>query len=125
MRILANRLAFLVVATVTLGGIAATTRPADEATDAKKVTLKGTMQCARCSLHEAGVTKCADVLSVKEGENTVNYYITQEGKAKTESHVCNGTKADVSVTGVVSEKEGKHYIAATKIEGGGSGEHAH
>ena len=119
MRTKAYRFALLVVATVALAGIA---RAADKP---KEVTLKGTMQCARCSLHESGVTKCADVLTVKDGDKSVNYYITQDGKSKTASHVCNDSKADVSVTGVVSEKDGKHHIAATKIEGGASGEHAH
>ena len=108
MRTLSKRLALLAIATVALLGVAR----ADDA--AKEVTLKGTMQCAKCSLKEAAA--CADVLTVKDGDKTTNYYISENGKTKTAEHICAGSKDGVSVTGVVSEKDGKHYIAASKIE---------
>ena len=108
MRILSNRLALLAVATIALVGVVR----ADDA--AKETTLTGTMLCAKCSLKEA--TVCTDVLQVKDGDKTVNYYITQDGKSKTSGHVCAGSKDGVSVTGVVSDKDGKKMIAASKIE---------
>jgi hypothetical protein len=121
MRILTNRLALLVAATIAIVG-AGVVRAEDAP---KEVTLTGTMQCAKCSLHEAGVTTCTDVLTVKDGDKTVNYYIIQDGKVKTASHVCKDSKDGVSVTGVVSEKDGKKTIAASKIDAGGTGAHDH
>jgi len=38
----------------------------------KEVTLKGTMVCGKCTLKLKGVTKCTNVLQVKEGGKTVN-----------------------------------------------------
>lgn len=86
------------------------------ADDAKEVTLKGTLTCAKCSLHEG--TQCQNVLQVKEGDTTTNYYLL-DNKLSKDSHsaVCRGSKEGVSVTGVVSEKDGKKWITASKIEG--------
>ena len=87
---------------------------ADDA--AKEVTLKGTRLCAKCNLKVAD--KCQDVLQVKEGDATVNYYMSdlKDSKVVKSGHVCNGSKENVSVTGVVSEKDGKKWIAVSKVE---------
>lgn len=86
---------------------------AEEAATA--VTLKGTMVCAKCELHEGDM--CQDVLKVKDGDKVVLYYLT-EGKTAKDFHknVCHGPKENVSVTGVVGEKDGKKTIEARKIE---------
>ena len=86
---------------------------ADEAS--KEVTLKGTMECAKCVLHQGD--KCQNVLKVKEGDKDVLYYLAQN-KVSTDYHknVCSAPKENVSVTGTVSEKDGKNMIEATKIE---------
>ena len=117
MRILSNRLALLAVATLALVGVA-------RAEDAKEVTLTGTMQCAKCSLHEEGVTTCQDVLTVKDGDKETKYYIAA-GDAQKAAHVCKGTKDGVTVTGTVETKDGKQVLTASKVEGGGSGGHDH
>ena len=62
MRVVSSGLAMVALALAGLIGVAR----ADDA--AKEVTLKGTMQCAKCSLHEEGATKCQDVLTVKDGD---------------------------------------------------------
>jgi hypothetical protein len=83
---------------------------------AKDVTLKGTMKCGKCMLHETKA--CADVLEVKDGDKTVHYYIAKNDVSKgLHKNVCHDEKADITVTGTVSEKDGKMTIAATKIEG--------
>jgi hypothetical protein len=48
----------------------------------------------------------------------VKYYLTDNKISKT-SHkdVCGAPKENVSVTGLVSEKDGKKMIEASKIEG--------
>ena len=41
------------------------------------------------------------------------------------SHVCKGTKDNVTITGTVAEKDGKQMLTATKVDGGGEGGHKH
>lgn len=86
------------------------------AEDAKTVTLKGTMECAKCVLHEGA--ECQSVLLVKEGDQTTKYYLTDNTLSK-DSHaaVCKTAKEDVTITGTLEDKDGKHYLTATKIEG--------
>ena len=85
------------------------------AEDAKtEVKLTGTVQCAKCSLKEEGVTKCQDVLSVKTGDDTTKYYLIGNDHATT--HVCHGTKDGITVTGTVEEKDGKKWLTVTKMD---------
>lgn len=86
------------------------------AEDAKTVTLKGTLQCAKCVLHEGAA--CQNVLMVKEGEATTSYYLTDNAMSKgCHGAVCKTPRENVSVTGTVEDKDGKHWITPTKIEG--------
>jgi hypothetical protein len=81
--------------------------------DKKEVTLKGTVQCAKCSL--AIEKKCATVITVKEGDKDVNYFFDTDSNKKFHKDICQEAKKG-SVTGVVSEKDNKKFIAATKVE---------
>ncbi len=80
----------------------------------KEVTLKGTLLCAKCVLKEA--KKCQTAIQVKEGDKMVTYFFLDKG-AQEEYHeaVCGGEKKQGSVTGVVSEKDGKKYIKPKKV----------
>ncbi len=94
-------LAFLVSGTVVAG-------------EGEEVTLEGTVMCAKCKLGEEEREKCQNVLVVKEGEKPMHYYMT--AKANEEfGDVCMKTPM-VKVTGMLSEEDGKQWIAATKIE---------
>lgn len=86
------------------------------ADDPKDVTLKGTLLCAKCALKQG--TTCQNVLQVKDGDKTTDYYLKDNALSKA-SHqaVCHGPKENVSVTGAVSETDGKQWITASKIEG--------
>lgn len=86
------------------------------AEEQKEVTLNGTLTCAKCSLKEGST--CQDVLQVKDGDKMTSYYLADNELAKA-SHpaICHGPKGDVSVTGTVSEKDGKQWITASKVEG--------
>src|SRR3954471_3077451 len=87
------------------------------AEDAKKeVKLTGTLMCGKCSLKIT--TKCSNVVQVKEGDKTVNYILDDKGNGETyHEGVCGDGKLEgVSVTGTVSEKDGKKYIKPTKVE---------
>ena len=82
---------------------------------AEETTVKGTLKCAKCSMHEAD--KCQAVLVVKDGDKSTNYYLQDNatGKAAHKS-ICKADKENVSVTGTVTEKDGKKVIASTKVE---------
>ena len=82
-------------------------------------TVKGDAVCAKCALKEQ--PKCQNVVMVKEGDKTVNYYLT--GAVSNKAHqglgICTASKDDpikVEVTGTVSEKDGKKEIEVTKID---------
>jgi Family of unknown function (DUF6370) len=88
----------------------------DKKDDAKEVTLKGTIMCGKCKLKMTD--DCSNVLQViekKDGKDVeVNYFIKDEGKAeKYHGKICTDTKKG-SVTGVVSEKDGKKWITPSK-----------
>jgi hypothetical protein len=70
-------------------------------------TLKGDLLCAKCNLHE-DFDKCVNALRVKDGDKEVVYYLDDKGK-KEPYHVCGGSKK-ATVTGVVTEKDGKMYL---------------
>jgi len=78
-------------------------------------TLKGDMVCAKCFLKKLDAKECQDVLLVKNatGEPT-EYYVTKNDVAKESGEACT-TKIPATVTGTVSEKDGRKWITATKI----------
>ena len=82
---------------------------------AKEVTLKGTMLCGKCELHETA--KCQNVLKVTEGDKSTLYYMADNALSK-EKHpeVCMAPKENVTVTGTVEVKDGKNQLTASKIE---------
>lgn len=86
-----------------------------QADDKKEVTLKGTILCAKCALKET--KKCTTAIQVKEDEKTVTYYLDDKGHGE-EYHetVCGGEKKEGSVTGMVTEKDGKKWIKPSKVE---------
>jgi hypothetical protein len=85
------------------------------AADDKEVTLKGTITCAKCDLKVEGQTSCATVIKVKEGGKDVVYYFDKASHGKNHKSICQ-TPKEGSVTGKVSEKDGKKTIAATDVK---------
>jgi hypothetical protein len=97
--------------------VAVSLQAADKAD--KEVTLKGTLVCGKCALKETD--DCTNVLQVKDGEKTVNYYLDDSGKGEDyHKAICTAGKAGkpFTVTGTVSEKDGKKYIKASKVTAG-------
>jgi hypothetical protein len=83
---------------------------------AAETTLSGTMVCAKCTLKKADASKCQDVLVVKDDKGTsTEYYIAKNAAADEAGHQCK-KEAKASVTGTVSEKDGRMWIEASKIE---------
>ncbi|MBX9582355.1 MAG: hypothetical protein K2X87_18795 [Gemmataceae bacterium] len=105
----------MIVAVVAVAAGVWVFEPAARADD-KEVKVKGTLVCGKCNLKETA--KCSNVLQVKDGTKTVNYYLTDKGNGETyHEGVCGGDKVEnVTVTGTVSEKDGKKTIKPTKVE---------
>jgi hypothetical protein len=89
---------------------------ADDKEKPKEVKLTGTLVCGSCKLNES--KKCANVLQVKEKDKVINYWLSD--KANDEPYhekICGGGELkDVTVTGAVSEKDGKKWVKASKVE---------
>ncbi len=82
------------------------------AAETKEVTLKGTLICAKCTLHETDA--CQNVLVVKDGDKETKYYMAKNKLAE-DHEVCSNKVENAQVTGTVEEKDGKMIITATKI----------
>ncbi len=78
-------------------------------------TFSGTLVCASCGLQKADAKECQDVLLVTDTKGaTTEYYIAK-------NHVTSGDEActlkiAATVSGTVSERDGKKWITPTKIE---------
>jgi hypothetical protein len=79
------------------------------------VTITGSMVCAKCTLHETD--KCQNVVQVEKDGKTVNYYLKQNDVSKAaHDPICGGSSEKVTVTGAVTEKNGKEMMTPTKID---------
>jgi len=86
---------------------------ADDSTS--PVTLSGLLVCGKCKLHVT--SECQNVLQVDKDGKTVNYFLDQNGTSKDfHDNVCTSDGEKVTVTGTVSEKDGKETLTPTKIE---------
>ena len=82
------------------------------AEDKKDVTLKGKITCTKCGLKETAA--CGNAIVVEKDGKDITYYFDDNGKAeKYHKEICTGAKKG-SVTGTVSEKDGKQYIKPAK-----------
>jgi hypothetical protein len=81
--------------------------------DDKEVTLKGTITCAKCDLKQADA--CHTVVKVEEDGKDVVYYFDKDSSKKYHKKICTSpTKG--TVTGSVSEEDGKKVIKVTKLD---------
>lgn len=100
-----KRIAELGLALAVVVGLVAVAVAADE------VTVTGQVMCAKCTLKKADAKQCQDVVVA----NGAEYYVEKNDVAKKFGHTCQGEK-DVTVTGTVTEKDGKKWIAPSKME---------
>lgn len=78
-------------------------------------TLKGDMVCAKCFLKKPDTKECQDVLLVPNASGApTEYYVTKNDVAKESGEACT-TKIPATITGTVSEKNGRKWITAAKI----------
>ena len=86
-------------------------RPDKKGGDEK--TLTGTITCGKCDL---GVDKkCATVIKVNEDGKDVVYYFDAKGDKAHHGKICK-TPKEGTVTGTVSEKDGKKWVTVSKVE---------
>jgi hypothetical protein len=83
--------------------------------ETKEVTIKGSVCCAKCSL--AKETSCMTVIAEKKDGKEVVYYFDKAGHTKWHDDIC-GAPKDGSVTGVVTEKDGKKTIEVKEVKYG-------
>jgi hypothetical protein len=88
--------------------------------------FEGTLVCAMCGLKKADAKECQDVLLVADASGAkTEYYITKNEVAKEAGEACT-RQIKATVTGTVSERDGKTWLTASKIEKQDAGEpHAH
>jgi hypothetical protein len=100
-----RRLYVLLAITVLSSGIAL-------AADVKTITGEG--KCGKCALGETKT--CTNVIEVEENGKTVKYYLAKNAVSDAyHGTICQET-VKTTVTGEVTEKDGKKTITATKVE---------
>lgn len=85
---------------------------------AEEMTLNGSIMCAKCVLKKADATECQNVLVVKDAKDakvSAEYYIAKNAVSEKFGHVCTN-EVPATVTGTISEKDGKKWIAPSKME---------
>src|SRR5262249_41515572 len=75
----------------------------------KEETITGEVQCAKCHMGEGD--KCATV--IKAGDKV--YYFDTASDKKYHKEICKAKK-EATVTGTVTQKDGKMVISVTKLE---------
>jgi hypothetical protein len=83
-----------------------------QAGDDAPVTVTGTISCAKCVLNKADATACQDVLVATD---KTEYYLVKNAVTEKYGHACKSEKSAV-VTGTVTDKDGKKWLEASKIE---------
>ncbi len=78
--------------------------------------LSGTLVCAKCALKKADAHECQDVLIVADAKGAkTEYYVTKNEVAEKSGEACT-LEIKATVTGTVSEKDGRKWITPSKIE---------
>lgn len=92
-----------------LAAVAAPVHAAEE-------TFDGSLVCAKCTLKRPDAKECQDVLVVTSAEGAkTEYYITKNDVARQAGEVCT-QEVKATVTGTVSQKDGRNWLTASKIE---------
>ncbi len=98
-----------------LAGLAvASLTPTAFAADDKEVTVTGNACCAKCALHTSD--KCETVLVATVDGKEATYHLTGKDAKDFHAKICENSGEKVTVTGTVTEKDGKEMLKATKIE---------
>jgi len=106
MRVLLASMFVVAAAALVLGGVHAGDK-------GDKVTLKGTITCAKCDLGKE--TTCMTVIVAPDKDKKdVTYYFDKDASKKFHGKVCTEAKKG-TVEGVVTTKDDKKTIMVTKV----------
>ena len=83
------------------------------AADGDKVSLKGSITCAKCDLGKE--KKCMTVIVVKEKDKDVIYYFDAKSNGKYHKDICKAAKKG-SVSGTATEKGGKKIVSVSELK---------
>jgi uncharacterized protein (DUF2147 family) len=86
---------------------------ADAQDKGKEVKITGQVICAKCGLAKEK-TCMTTVVEKKDGKDII-YYFDKDSHKKWHDDICGGAK-DGTVTGTVTEKDGKKTIMVTNVE---------
>lgn len=85
------------------------------ASDNATTTITGTALCAKCALHKTD--HCQTVVQTTDNGKTVTYWLTGKEAKEFHHNICTSQKGEkVTVTGKVTEKDGKEMLHVTKIK---------
>lgn len=93
--------------------VAASTARAEALKDT--VSFAGDIVCAKCTLKVAGLDHCQNVLLVGDGPQQKQLWLVANEVGAAFGDVCTGRR-QVSVTGTVESKDGKQWLAPTRID---------
>lgn len=110
-----RHLATLVLALVALAAAAPLLAVDKPAARPSEVTVTGEVQCAMCLLKKPDAKGCQDVLVVTEKGVRTEYYLAKNAASEKFGMSCVKPRKAVA-TGTVSEKDGKKWLAATRLE---------
>lgn len=79
------------------------------------VSLAGDIVCAKCTLKVADLDHCQNVLLVGDGPQQKQLWLVANEVGAAFGDVCTGRR-QVSVTGTVESKDGKQWLAPTRID---------
>ncbi len=83
---------------------------------AAETVFEGSLVCAKCTLKKADAKECQDVLVVTDAAGAkTEYYITKNDVARNSGEVCT-QEVKATVTGTVSQSDGKTWLTASRIE---------
>ena len=101
---------------VWVGLVAMLLAPVRPAIAAVEETLNGTLVCAKCALNKPDAHECQDVLIVTDSAGAkTEYYMTKNDVAAKAGEACT-LEIRATVTGTVSEKDGRKWLTASRIE---------
>jgi hypothetical protein len=96
--------------------LALTVAADDKKSGDKEMMIKGTVACAKCTFKIDGVDKCQIALKAKDkNDKDVYYFFDEDSHKKYHPDYCKISK-DGTVTGTVTEKDGKKWIKVTKFD---------
>ena len=105
-------MAILLLVSFSAGTVLAADAPAAKPAE---VTLTGEVQCAMCLLKKPDAKGCQDVLVVTEKGARTEYYLVKNPASEKFGMSCVKPRK-ATATGTVSEKDGKKWLAASKLE---------